>query len=339
MDLIPFQKPSRAALLIICLALGACSPYVYKDEVATFGQGVDASVQAFQSLMPQYTAWATEQRDKQLLREFESNQTKPSVFDGCEVLRREYLSRFAKSGASAGDLLTVENYAACHVTPVPRTDPDEGLPNLTALGVALKSYAAGLAALTNSEDEAAVQSAFGQLNTSAKSLLTSVNEELSEKNEATLDAVGALVYQVGLTYLRQRRFDALKQAVNDNDHVVGRAADLLAEGAFNIYNPTLTAKKAALNEAENKAVSVTAGDFVTVWSNIDKARDAYVKAFQDSPIYAFANIKATHTALRDSVNNPANRAQLDALHENAVALKKAAEAALEAVRNNDGGGS
>ena len=69
---IRFQKPSRAALLIVCLVLGACSPYVYKDEVSTFGQGIDASVQAFQSLMPQYTAWATEQRDKQLLSGFES---------------------------------------------------------------------------------------------------------------------------------------------------------------------------------------------------------------------------------------------------------------------------
>ncbi len=73
MGLIPFQKPSRAALLIICLALGACSPYVYKDEVATFGQGVDASVQAFQSLMPQYSAWATKQRDKRFLSDFERN--------------------------------------------------------------------------------------------------------------------------------------------------------------------------------------------------------------------------------------------------------------------------
>lgn len=339
MGLIPFQKPSHAALLIICLALGACSPYIYKDEVATFGQGVDASVQAFQSLMPQYTAWATKKRDKKLLSGFKSNQEKPSTSDHCENLREAYTSRFEKRGASAGDLLTAEDYAACNVTPVPRTDPDKGLPNLTALGVALKSYAAGLAALTNSEDEAALQSAFTQLNTSAKSLLTSVNKKLSEKNEATLDTVGALVYQVGLTYLRQRRFNALKQAVNDNDHVVGRAADLLAKGAFNIYDPTLRAKKDALTDAESKAVSVTAVDFVTVWSNIDKARDAYVKAFQDSPIYAFANIRATHTALRDSVNDPANRAQLDALYENAIALKKAAEAALEAVRSNDGGGS
>ena len=70
---------------------------------------------------------------------------------------------------------------------------------------------------------------------------------------------------------------------------------------------------AALNAAENKAVSVTDDDFVTVWSAIDQARDAYVKAFQDSPIYAFAGIKATHAALRDSINDPSNRAQLEAL--------------------------
>lgn len=335
----PFQKSSHPTLLIVCLALGACSPYVYKDEVAIFGQGVDASVQAFQSLMPQYTTWATEKRDDQLLRGFASNQIKPSVSDGCEVLDQTYGDRFAESGASASDVLTAQDYAACHVTPVPRTDPDKGLPNLTALGVALKSYAAGLAALTNSEDEAALQSAFGQLNTSAKSLLTSANEKLSEKGEATFDAIGALVYQAGLTYLRQRRFNALKQAVNDYDDLVGKAADLLAEGAFDIYAPTLLAKKEVLNKAENKAVSVTAGDFVRIWSDIDNARDAYEKAFQRSPIYAFANIKTLHAALRESVNDPANRAQLSALHENAVAFKKAAEAALEAVRSNDDDGS
>jgi hypothetical protein len=266
---------------------------------------------------------------------FERNGNKPSVSDGCEELRQKYLSGFADIGASVGDLLTVEDYAACHVTPVPRTDPDEGLPNLTALGAALKSYAASLVAVTNSEDEAALQSAFGQLNTSAMSLLTSVNKELPEKDKAKFDAVGALVYQVGLTYLRHRRFNALKHAVNEYDGVVGQAADLLAEGAFNIYDPTLTAKKAALNEAENKAVSVTDDDFVRVWSDIDNARDAYGKAFQRSPIYAFAKIKTLHAALRESVNDPGNLAQLNALHASAVALKNAAEAALEAVRSND----
>ena len=331
MGIAPSRRRLRLALLIASLSLGACSPYVYKDEVATFGQGVDTTVQAFQSLMPRYTTWATEQRDKQLVKGFERDKIKPSVSDGCDALRQAYLTRFAEKGAVAGDLLTAGDYAACQVTPVPKIDPDKGLPNLTALGEALKSYTAGLAAITSAQDEPALQSAFGELNTSANALLTSLNKELAAKDEAALDAVGALVYQVGLTYLRQRRFDALKQAVNKMDPVVGRAADLLAEGAFDIYGPTLTAKSAALNAAENKAVSVTDDDFVAVWSAIDQARNAYVKAFQDSPIYAFAGIKATHAALRDSINDPTNRAQLEALYANAVALKKAAEAALEAV--------
>ena len=139
-----------------------------------------------------------------------------------------------------------------------------------------------------------------------------------------------------LPLLRQRRFDALKQAVNHNDPVVGQAADLLAEAAFNIYGPTLTDKEEALQAAERKALDTNSDNYVAVWSDIDKARAAFVQAFRDSPVYAFHRIKTTHSALRDSLNDPTNRAQLDALYDNAAALKKAAEAALNAVRKDDG---
>src|SRR3546814_8616804 len=100
------------------------------------------------------------------------------------------------------------------------------------MGQALKDDGAALPALTDAEDEAALEQAVGQLNASATSLLTTVNEELAERSRPRLEAVGALVYQAGLTYLRQRRFDALKQAVNENDAVVATAADLLAEATF-----------------------------------------------------------------------------------------------------------
>ena len=330
---------SFASLLVAAFSLGACSPYAYREEIATFGSGVDTSVQTFTSMKPAYTAWATEQRDRELLRGFESSGVRPSTSEGCEELRARYDDAFAETGAPAGDLLTAEDYAGCHVTPVPRVNPAKGLPNIESLGLALEDYAAALAALTNADDEEALEQAFGQFNASATSLLTTVNEELAKKSRPQVEAVGALVYQVGLTYLRQRRFAALKQAVNDYDEVVGRAADLLAEAAFDIYGPTLTEKKQDLEAAENKAVNITPGSYVAVWSDIDKARDGYIKAFQDSPVYAFIKIKTTHRALRDSVNDPANRAQLEALHDNAVALKKAAEAALRAVRQDEGGGS
>src|SRR3546814_16633585 len=85
--------------------------------------------------------------------------------------------------------------------------------------------------------------------------------------------------------------------------------------------------------------SVTAETYVAVWSDLNKARNAYVEALRASPIYAFFKIKTTHRALRDSVNDPASRAQLEALYDNTLALKKAAEAALKAVRKADGDGS
>lgn len=322
---------SYALLLAGGFALSACSPYAYENEVETFSAGVDASVQAFEALTPQYTAWAIQERNKELLNDFKRNGTKPFASEGCENLRAKYDEAFAEARAPDKSLLTAADFAACRVTPVPRTDPGKGLPNLTALGKVLTSYAAGLAAITNAKDEAALQDAVGQINGSALTLLAAVNHELTRKEEPILDAVGALVYQVGLDYLRQRRFDALKNSVNENTAVVSRAADLLAEAAFDIYGPTLTAKSISLNQAENHAVSTDAKSFLENWSQIDEARDVYVKAFADSPIYAFANISATHMALRDSLNDPGNQAELKALYVNVVALKKAADAAFKAI--------
>jgi hypothetical protein len=118
--------------------------------------------------------------------------------------------------------------------------------------------------------------------------------------------------------------------------VVGRAADLLAEAAFDIYGPTVTDREQALEAAERKALEADAGNYVAVWSDIDKARAAYVGAIQDSPVYAFHRIKTTHGALRASLNDPTNREQLEALYENAAALKEAAEAALKVVQQDEG---
>ncbi|HEY9539554.1 MAG TPA: hypothetical protein VIS03_18315 [Kiloniellaceae bacterium] len=325
------------ALGALVLGLAACSPYVYREEIASFGSGVDTSVAAFTAMTPAYAAWATEQRDGELLA-FARNGDKP-LTEGCDDLELRYEEAFEAAGAPAGDLLTPEDYAACRVTPVPVNDPDKGLPNLEGLGQALKDYAAALFVLTDAEDEAALEQAFGQLNASATSLLATVNEELAARSEPPLESAGALVYQAGLTYLRQRRFDALKQAVNANDAVVATAADLLAEAALYIYSPTLGEKKDALETAENRSAEVTAETYVAVWSDLNTARDAYVAALRASPIYAFFKIETTHRALRDSVNDPANRAQLEALYGNTLALKKAAEAALKAVRKEDGSSS
>ncbi|EAR21992.1 hypothetical protein [Nitrococcus mobilis] len=328
---------ASALSIVVGVSLGACSPYVYKEEIGTFSDGVKDSLRSFNALKPTYTAWATEQRNRQLLEEFVNNGTRPSVSDACLELRLKYETAFAAGGAPGGELISEADYAACMVTPVPRTDPDGGrLSNLEALSGALNNYIAGLLAVTDAEDENTLQRAFGELNTSATALVSTVNEELLKRNQETLDAFGSLVYEGGLAYLRHRRFEALKEAANNTDEAVGKAADLLAEAAFDIYGPVLTDKERALDKAQRQSLNVTANNYVQVWSDIKSARATYIQALRDSPIYAFHGIKSTHSALRDSLNDPTNRKQLEALYENAVALKKAAEGALEAIHADDG---
>src|SRR3546814_6801292 len=154
--MVPFRSAKvlstlSLALGALVLGLAACSPYVYREEIASFGSGVDTSVAAFTAMTPAYAAWATEQRDGELLA-FARNGDKP-LTEGCDDLELRYEEAFEAAGAPAGDLLTPEDYAACRVTPVPVNDPDKGLPNLEGLGQALKDYAAALFVLTDRSEE------------------------------------------------------------------------------------------------------------------------------------------------------------------------------------------
>jgi hypothetical protein len=144
--------------------------------------------------------------------------------------------------------------------------------------------------------------------------------------------------------LRQRRFNALKTAVNESHEVVATSAMLLSEAAFDLYGPEISEKSEALNDAEGLAAGLnqdsSMDDYVEIWTGIKTASEEYVQAFKDHPAYAFAKIATTHAALRDSINDPTNQDQLDAVFANAQALKDAAEAALEAVNpdEDDAGG-
>src|SRR3546814_10971677 len=113
-----------ALSLAIAFGLAACSPYVYREEIAAFGSGVDTSVQAFTAMKPAYTAWATEQRDSELLA-FARNGDKP-ITAACAELEIRYDEASAQAGAPAGDMLTPHDSAACPVGRVHERNPDRG---------------------------------------------------------------------------------------------------------------------------------------------------------------------------------------------------------------------
>src|SRR3546814_16783526 len=87
--MVPFRSAKVLSTLSLALGplvlgLAACSPYVYREEIASFGSGVDTSVAAFTAMTPAYAAWATDQRVGELLA-FARNGD-PPLPAGCDGL-------------------------------------------------------------------------------------------------------------------------------------------------------------------------------------------------------------------------------------------------------------
>src|SRR3546814_11415995 len=129
--MVPFRSAKvlstlSLALGALVLGLAACSPYVYREEIAGFGSGVDTSVAAFTAMTPAYAAWATEQRDGELLAFARNGDTPPT--EGCDDLELRYAEAFEAADEPARERLTTEDYAACRLTNVTRHDPTHAHP-------------------------------------------------------------------------------------------------------------------------------------------------------------------------------------------------------------------
>lgn len=323
---------SRAIGLPAVLFLaGACSPYVYQKEIALFSKGVDDTVTTFEQQKLKERARRIEKRDESLKKE-----KRPiTLSEACDDLRGKYDAGFAKD---ARNVLTEGDYRSCRVDPAGE-QIDPLLPNLTAIGEGLKRYAAALGAITNANDVTQLQSAFTEFNNSAAGLVEAVNGELSAQNKQKLNAIAGLVYQTGIIYLNQSRFNALKKAVNDTHPVVKTAANLLAEASFDMYGPDLSAQDNKLLDLQKNARNTKPGDdYLRAWLALKAQRDAYIELFKASPVGVFQQLTDAHEALRQSVNDPANEAQIQQVLANAKAFQASAGAALELFRKNDGGG-
>jgi len=315
------------ALLPIVLFASACSPYIYQKEVGLFGKGVDDSIASFEELKQMERERRVAQRNENLKKQGATILTSPE----CDQLRRKYEAGFKER---ARNVLTEADYEACQVAPTgqPRVDPL--LPNLTAMGEGLRRYAAALGAVTNAEDATQFQSAFTEFNSSVTGLLKAVNQELAEKNRQKFDAIAGLVYQAGIAYLNQRRFNALQKAVNDTHPVIKTAAELMAEGAFSMYGPEISKSEERLDQLQSAAASKTGDDYVRAWQALNAERDMYVELFRKSPVGVFQKLVETHEALRKSVSDPGNTDQIQQVLTNAKAFQASAQTALQAFKKN-----
>lgn len=317
---------SRATALLAVLVLASgCSPYIYQKEVALFDKGVDDAIASFEELTQINHERLVAQRNENLKKLPSNNPTT----QGCDELRKKYEAGFK---AEARNVLTEADYATCKVLPagVPSVDP--ALANLTAMGVELKRYAAALGAVTSAEDATALQSAFTEFNGSVAGLLETVNERLAEKNKPKFNAISGLVYQAGILLLNQKRFNALKKAVNDTHLVVKSAAEFMAEAAHDVNGPVLSAQLDRMGSLQLEAANKAGDDYVRAWLALNAWRDAYIDFYRKNPVGVFHKLVDAHEALRQSVNDPGNLDQVQAVLANAKTFQTSAKAALEALK-------
>ena len=323
----PVMYVSRVIVFaVILLIVGACSPYIYEKEITLFNKAIDNTVASFKELKQKERERRIAERNENLKKDNQSIR----VTDGCGELRSKYEKGFTKEHKN---ILTRDDYQDCQVIPVGKPKVDSLFPNLTAIGEELKRYAVALGSVSNAEDVNKLQSAFTEFNTNVKGLLKAVNQKLG-KNEKKFDSVAGFVYQAGIIHLNQQRFNALKKAVDETHPVIRKAAELLAEGAFHMHGPELSAQYDQLISLQINATGKTEDDYVTAWQALKAERDTYVELFKSSPVGVFQKLVDTHAALRQSVNDPKNQEQIDQVLANAKEFYDSSKAALELFKKN-----
>ena len=80
-------------LILIIPFLGACSPYVYKKEIKTFEEGVEATSQTIIDLKKQRVSYLKKNRDEGLKQ---NRSTIDINATGCDNLRKEYTDSITK---------------------------------------------------------------------------------------------------------------------------------------------------------------------------------------------------------------------------------------------------
>lgn len=313
------MKITPLCLAFLMAFLSACSPYVYEKEIKAFGDGVSLSSQTMQTLEQQHLTDLQNKRDNELIKQ------KASIdfSNGCDELRKKYVDSI-----QTGQVLNEKAYQDCYATPK-GTSVDPNLNHIAAIIDGLNRYSAALVRITTVGDEDALKQAYTDMHNSEKQLLEALNKKLSEKQQQQFDLVSDFVWTVGNIVLNQRRFDTLKKGVNRADPIVQKASKILREAAFYLHEKKVNQNYRTMLRY---ATTVdTSSDYLEKWKQMDQYTADYVDSIKNSPVYSFDLLAQSHTALKQSLDNPSNQAQLYAVLENVNRFKQSAESAYQSI--------
>jgi hypothetical protein len=242
------ERIKALGLLAGVAVLSACSPYVYNQEITSFGTGVTAVVSSYQTgvqsvdatlLQQQLAADATARTRLMLLpgcNQMDPNGTPPKLPD-CAVVA------FGATGAPAPNAVQA------------------ALADAAPAFNALKVYATALTAVTNATDAATLKTATQGLTTAASGLAgAAAKVDTSLKPAASLvTAGGGLAGQGVSIYLDQRRYAALKDTVPTMEPFVATLGRTVRAALLEIREQQLLALGPDLRNAALPLETVSVG--------------------------------------------------------------------------------
>lgn len=277
---------------IICLCAVGCSPYVYKDEINGFSTGVD-------SLSSAYTSGITEANKAN-----NDNLKQALVRDRSNVAYTEGCTPSCWEKSPPNVCTSKGTPKSCTVTVIGETPPSQSAIAQVAAENApkclvLKNYAKALAAITNSADQDALDSAQADLKVAVGALATKAGLP-----DGGSDLVVSIFNDVTAWGLDTRRYQVLKSTVtkaHPSVAVVGQACGqgldaLRADRGYALFQAG-SALQQNLGHQTNPALYAERIDIVMGYaSTLDQLR-------QSNPTGAANEMVVAHEKLRDALQD------------------------------------
>ncbi len=290
------------AIVAACL-LASCSPYVYKQEISAFNNGVDAVTASYET--GRQSIADTIAQDQQ--QAFVSGRAKLDLLDGCDEVD--------PSG-------NPPKLSPCAVTRFPATNPpappavETALANAAPAFEALKNYAAALNAITNAADDAQLTAATQSL-TSSVDRLTTAAATLSSgpaPPQSVINASSGVVDQLLTVYLDSRRYEVLRNTVPAVDSSIATLAQTVKAALLAIRAQQLVRLQREMHAAQAPLQSATVGKLSAAEYQNDLAiLQIKVVAFNQlrviDPQVAVNGLVDAHHQLAQALQNDTRQAQ------------------------------
>ncbi|HTW70270.1 MAG TPA: hypothetical protein VME47_10310 [Acetobacteraceae bacterium] len=281
--------------LWMLLAVSACSPYVYSQEINGFSNGVDAVVASYQIGLRAMDAIAIRQRDAK----FAADRTRLILLPGCDQI------------AATG---TPPKLPDCAIVTFgvssapPPNAVQKALAGAAPAFDALKSYAAALTAVTLANDETALNQATQSLTTAANGLTTAVTKIAPQAVSAKgfMSPAGGLLGQGIEFYLDRRRLAVLRNTVQAVDPAVDNLGQVVSTALLDIWKQQLLQLGPTMRDdaelLETPSVtSLGSADYLAKLSALEVEVDAYTQARAADPTATARAMEAAHHQLAQAL--------------------------------------